>query len=579
MRRIISLVLVLVIAAMLCACGKQGSKDDNAETVQRNACGDSLTWWFDSESATLHIEGEGDMWDFAKDKDNYIVERPWGKISERIKNVSLPNGLTSIGVDAFYGCEDIVGIVIPYGVTSIGDGAFYSCSDIVTISVPDTVTSIGQSVFAGCDSLAEIRFEGTGKQWDGFGIKPSDIDGVKIITSDTPEPEPEQESKPEPVIKEELFEEPNDVRTRFVSLVSNPMPEDAEENACGESLRWFVDGEAMNILYISGEGDMWDFVSEDEDGGYSAADSPWAYYADRIESVVLDNRITGIGANAFRSFISLTAAELPDNLETIRDSAFFNCSSLKSISIPKGVEKIADGAFVYCYSLERIDVEDGNRSYVSDDGVLFTREMSALACYPAGKRDAVYAVPDGLRDISPWAFGGCGEIRSILISESVNVIGAYAFISCGAVTDISLPDELEIFGESAFAYCESLDSINIPNGITAIPNEAFRGCKSLETVFFPENLRSIGEYAFADCVSLANSRLPEGIHIIKKAAFSGCEALVSVEIPKGIASIGKSAFGGCRALESVIFDGTEEQWSALKVIPTDVSKAEVIING
>ena len=47
-------------------------------------------------------------------------------------------------------------LVIPDSVTSIGNYAFYNYSGLTTVTIPDSVTSIGSSAFYGCSGLTEI---------------------------------------------------------------------------------------------------------------------------------------------------------------------------------------------------------------------------------------------------------------------------------------------------------------------------------------------------------------------------------------------------------------------------------------
>lgn len=71
-------------------------------------------------------------------------------------DVVIPEGVTSIGREAFAGCSSLASVVISEGVTSIGDSAFNGCSSLASVVIPDSVTSIGDSAFESCCSLSGI---------------------------------------------------------------------------------------------------------------------------------------------------------------------------------------------------------------------------------------------------------------------------------------------------------------------------------------------------------------------------------------------------------------------------------------
>ena len=75
---------------------------------------------------------------------------------ESLKNIVLPNGITSIGFCVFQHCHSLKSLVIPDGVTSIGDGAFCTCESLTSIVIPGGVTSIENMAFSGCKSLKSI---------------------------------------------------------------------------------------------------------------------------------------------------------------------------------------------------------------------------------------------------------------------------------------------------------------------------------------------------------------------------------------------------------------------------------------
>ena len=61
-----------------------------------------------------------------------------------INSVTIPEGVASIGDDAFCECTDLISIIIHDRVTSIGNYAFSSCSSLKSIDIPNSVTSIGK---------------------------------------------------------------------------------------------------------------------------------------------------------------------------------------------------------------------------------------------------------------------------------------------------------------------------------------------------------------------------------------------------------------------------------------------------
>jgi hypothetical protein len=68
-------------------------------------------------------------------------------------DLHLPDTLTAIGRNAFYGCSGLVDLHLPDTLTAIGDGAFYGCSGLVNLRLPDTLTAIGGHAFFECTNL------------------------------------------------------------------------------------------------------------------------------------------------------------------------------------------------------------------------------------------------------------------------------------------------------------------------------------------------------------------------------------------------------------------------------------------
>ena len=86
---------------------------------------------------------------------NAIIETSSKRLITGCKNTVIPNEVTSIGYQAFYGCTGLTSITIPDNVTSIGTGAFLDCSSLTSVTIPSNVTSIGIYAF-GCSNLTSV---------------------------------------------------------------------------------------------------------------------------------------------------------------------------------------------------------------------------------------------------------------------------------------------------------------------------------------------------------------------------------------------------------------------------------------
>ena len=73
-----------------------------------------------------------------------------------VKDLLIPNGVTSIGKIVFAYCSCLTSVTIPNSVTSIGDYAFSKCSRLTSIKIPNSVTNIGDYAFYGCDKLTSV---------------------------------------------------------------------------------------------------------------------------------------------------------------------------------------------------------------------------------------------------------------------------------------------------------------------------------------------------------------------------------------------------------------------------------------
>ena len=364
-----------------------------------------------------------------------------------LTSVTIPNSVTSMGEQAFGECVSLLGITIPNGMTSIDENTFYNCTSLTSVTIPNRVTSIGNYAFKECASLASITIPGSITEigYEAF-MGCTSLKSVTIPASVLS-------------IDSEAFgyidrdEKIDDFKIDYVKYT--------------EGHRYAVRNGFTEEVYFA--------TSELDDGSLRITG-----YIDNLSSVSLiipseinGKQVTGIGGQAFEGCTGLANITIPDSVTEIGLEAFSGCTSLTNITIPDSVTKIGSSAFSGCSSLTAIDVEVGNNNYTSVNGVLFNKGKTELICYPAGKTDKSYNIPN-----------------------SVTSIGYSAFIDCTSITSITIPDSVTSIDSSAFGGCSSLKSITIPNSVTSIGYYAFYGCTSLTSVTIPKSVTGIDDWAF-----------------------------------------------------------------------------------
>lgn len=314
----------------------------------------------------------------------------------------------------------------------------------------------------------------------------------------------------------------------------------------------------------------------------------------------------------------------------------WNTLDVKNVVIKKGVTDIAGASLGNSNNLVSIEVEDDNEVYSAEGGVLFTKDKKNIVCYPAGKDENNYTIPDTVETIGYDCFAYCSNLKNVTIPESVLVIEDDAFRSSGItgitipesvvsigccafmyskLTSVTIPENVTSIGSAAFSDCPDLvrievdldnaafsaedgilfnkdqtqilcypcgineTSYTIPNTVTCIGESAFCGCSNLAELIISKNVTDIGSGAFAVCKSLEEIIIPEGITQIQDSTFMDCEKLKKVTIPKSVVDIDAYSFECCYALKDIIYNGSENDWKKLDVDLEYVGNYTVTYNG
>jgi hypothetical protein len=236
-----------------------------------------------------------------------------------------------------------------------------------------------------------------------------------------------------------------------------------------------------------------------------------------LESVTIPASVTRIGSLAFFNCARLVSITIPDSVTNIGDYAFESCDALTSVYIPASVTDIGQSVFSNCNYLTAIDVDASSSRYVTENGVLYSKDKTVLIAYPAGKPVSSFTIPDEVTSIVEEAFFCCSNLSAINVTTKNNAYSAedgvlytkdktllHTYPAGKPGSSFIIPTSVTAIGDCAFSGCNSLTDVIIPNSVTSIGSSAFTGCSSLKSIIIPNSVSNIGFGALNSCSSLTS---------------------------------------------------------------------------
>ena len=257
-------------------------------------------------------------------------------------------------------------------------------------------------------------------------------------------------------------------------------------------------------------------------------------------------------------------------------------------------EFVGSGMTCPRFQPKQIEVEDGNPTFVMEDGLLINKGDKTIISSELSVQNVV--IPDGiqkigafafykreidtihfpssLKRIEAFAFSDCKNLEIPVFPSTLSWIGDFAFSDCSNVKEIQLSGNAEYIGESAFDSC-SVRALILPDNIQEIGPRCFEGCKQLETVQWSANLKLMRSQLFKGCTNLQAVDLPEGLEIIGAEAFQGCENLAQITLPSTLTTICDDAFHGCEKLTDVTLPESLQKIGSGAFLGTDFTLLEL----
>ncbi|MDE7245391.1 MAG: leucine-rich repeat domain-containing protein [Oscillospiraceae bacterium] len=450
-----------------------------------------------------------------------------------LERVYLPGSLREIGASAFKGCRRLQSVNIPGGLERVGEYAFYRCHALREIGLPAGVRELGDCTFLYCDSLERAAIPGVLRL------------GRQVFL--------------------------NDLSLRELTVAADLSAGQVRDvfTGCGQLTRFrFPDGSLYELdspvqALLSGfhGPELVRIIAEDIYRSMELQNGVMLRFRTNLPRADIPEGIVEIGRSCFFDKRGITFVRLPQSLRAIRSCAFRNCISLERLELGSVNVRIDSDAFQNCSALREIILPDGQVCALHGlvppgaDTPLVVREIHAqllsdfvlsggiLLQYLG--REARPVVPEGVRVIGRRAFAGNDAIDRVILPDTVEEIQKEAFADCPALQAVPLPGSVRRLGEAVFAGCGKLIRCAIPEGVSAIPPSAFRRCGTLREAALPGSVREIGELAFDGCCKLPGIVLPAGLVKIGDMAFYKCGALRRIEIPDSVEDIGNNAFAKC----------------------------------
>jgi len=355
---------------------------------------------------------------------------------ENLQDITIPDGVISIGCRAFYWCTGLKSIYIPDGVTRIRRETFYNCKSLVSVRMPDSIAIIDPYVFACCSELQEIKIPESMTE-----IKANTFDYCSRLATIT---------IPAGITKIHMHAFDYCVALKTIIFTGNK----PSFEICWCIPAWY--GPNYNTY------DPHDILPAEE----------W-------------------DDETYRIFTDVTAtAYYPDSNTTWTADALLNYGGqLTWVAYDMAESELkVYGDFVYSISDDKVTIRDyiGNDRELSIPDSICGFPVVYIGNYAFADCNSlsIVEIPDSVVEIGEYSFADNGSLKTVKLGSNVCVIRNGAF-SESVLEEIVIPKSVTQIQNGAFSYCERLISIRFCGDVPSIDEGTFFSVNA--TLYYPSN--------------------------------------------------------------------------------------------
>lgn len=470
-----------------------------------------------------------------------------------ISAMNWPKNATSIPDGAFV-YTNLKEFTVPEGVTEINLQAFYGCTDLIKISIPRSVTYIGSDVFTNCRNLTIYGFR------DSAAEAYAKANTIKFVSAD---------------YKVIFKENGRTKKTEYVTEGQNATPPTLDAKA-GYTLSW--DTDYTNITEDMVINAVWTKKDSGSSGGGttiivtpSESTKYTVTFKDRGEVVKTEKVKSGDAAEY--PFITRNGYKLSWDKDFSKITANITVNAVWTVIKPAKVTSLVAEADKKSIALSWDETEytsyylvyrkaDGETEYTQvakTTKVLWTDSKAVPGTQYSYKVVAV-------RSLEGKKYQGA---ESDVVTTKIGTPQIGDTYSVGDLNyKLTGTKEVTVTG-----LAKVTDTLVIPSSVTisgkvykvtAIQDKAFYRNEDIVNVTIGNNVVNVGKYAFYQCSGLETVKFGKRVAIINTCAFTQCPNLENVTLPSSIRKIGAKAFYQCTSIKIFKINGSALEYVGKK---------------